>query len=214
MKIMMKPVLLILAMLLSTACSWGTDSESAIGRVNDVKGNPRVFRGHRYLELGPGSNIEIQDSLITGFSDKVEVKLRGGTIVRVGGDSELTMQEYSGRARPGRLRLTSSGGQYRITTGKSFRRAGSSMEIDTPYATILSGNADLLVEHAVDASGLTVVQLGSDPIKVKNQFGETELLHRGEMSTISFGLLPSQPVRIGDSELDAAVESTSLLIRR
>ena len=88
------------------------------------------------------------------------------------------------------------------------------MEIDTLYATILSGNADLLVEHAVDASGLTVVELGSDPIKVKNQFGETALLHRGEMSTISFGLLPSQPVRIGDSELDAAVESTSLLIRR
>ena len=182
--------------------------------MNDVKGNPRVFRGHRYLELGPGSNIEIQDSVITGLSDKVEVKLRGGTIVRVGRDSELTIHEYSGRARPGRLRLTSSGGQYRITTGKSFRRAGSSMEISTPFATILSGNADLLVEHAVDAGRLTVVQLGSDAFKVKNQFGETELLHQGEMSTISFGLLPSQPVRIGESELDAAVESTSLLIRR
>ena len=43
MKIMMKPILLILVMLLSTACSWGTDSESAIGRVNDVKGNPWYF---------------------------------------------------------------------------------------------------------------------------------------------------------------------------
>jgi hypothetical protein len=211
---MMKRALLILAMLLSTACSWGTDSESAIGRVNDVKGNPRVFRGHRYLELGPGSNIEIHDSVITGLSDKVEVELRGGTIVRVGRDSELTIQEYSGRARPARLRLTSSGGQYRITTGKSFRRAGSSMEIGTPFATILSGKADLLVEHAVDAGSLTVVQLGSDAIKVKNRFGETELLHQGEMSTISFGFLPSQPVRIGESELDAAVESTSLLVRR
>ena len=211
---MMKPVLLILVMMLSAACSWGTDSESAIGRVNDVKGNPRVFRGHRYLELGPGSNIEIHDSVITGFSDRAEVKLRGGTIVRVGRGSELTMQEYSGRARPGRLRLTPSGGQCRVTPGKSFRRAGSSMEIDTTSATILSGNADLLVEHAVDASWLTVVQLGSDPIKVKNQFGETELLHRGEMSTISFGLLPSQPVRIEESELDTAVESTSMLIRR
>ena len=104
MKVMMNPVLLILHMLLSTACSWGTDSESAIGRVNDVKGNPRVFRGHRYLELGPGSNIEIHDSVIAGFSDKAEVKLRGGTIVRVGRGSELTRQEYSGRTSPGRLR--------------------------------------------------------------------------------------------------------------
>ena len=43
------------------------------------------------------------------------------------------------------------------------------MEIDTLYATILSGNTDLLVEHAVDASGLTVVELGSDPIKVKSR---------------------------------------------
>ncbi|MCS5584121.1 MAG: hypothetical protein NZ777_11470, partial [Pseudomonadales bacterium] len=69
------------------------------------------------------------------------------------------------------------------------------MEIGTPFATILSGNADLLAEHAVDAGRLTVVQLGSDSIKVKNQFGEAELLHQGEMTTISFGLLPSQPVR-------------------
>ncbi len=43
MKVMMKPALLILVMLLSAACSWGTDSESAIGRVNDVNGNPWYF---------------------------------------------------------------------------------------------------------------------------------------------------------------------------
>ena len=213
-EIMLKRALLILAMLLSTACSWSTDSESAIGRVNDVKGNPRLFRGHRYLELGPDSNIEIHDSIITGLSDKLQVTLRDGTIVRVGQDSELTIQEYSGRARPARLRLTSSGGQYRVTTGKLFRRDGSSLEIGTPVVTIRSGSADLLVEHAVDAGTLTVVQLGSDSIRIKNQFGETELLHQGEMSTISFGLLPSQPAQIEKSELDAAIESTSLLIRR
>ena len=74
------------------------------------------------------------------------------------------------------LRLTSSRGQYRITTVKSFRRAGSSVEVGTPDVTILSGNADLLVKHA---GSLIVVQSGSDTIKVKNQFGETELLHRG-----------------------------------
>ena len=211
---MLKRALLILVMLLSNACSWSTDSESAVGRVNDVMGNPRLFRGDRYLELGPGSNIELHDSIITGLSDRLRLSLRDGTIMRIGRDSELTIQEYSGRARPGILRLTSSGGLYRITTGKSFRRAGSSMEIGTPVVTILSGNADLLVEHTVDAGSLIVVQLGSDSIKVKNQFGETELLRQREMSTTNFGFLPSQPVRIGESELDAAVESTSLLIRR
>ena len=112
------------------------------------------------------------------------------------------------------LRLTSSRGQYRITTVKSFRRAGSSVEVGTPVVTILSGNADLLVKHAVDAGSLIVVQLGSDTIKVKNQFGETELLHRGEMSTTNFEFLPSQSIRTGKSELDAAIESTSLLIQR
>ena len=80
------------------------------------------------------------------------------------------------------LRLTSSRGQYRITTVKSFRRAGSSVEVGTPVVTILSGNADLL--------------------------------HRGEMSTTNFEFLPSQSIRIGKSELDAAIESTSLLIQR
>ena len=50
------------------------------------------------------------------------------------------------------------------------------MEVGTPDVTILSGNADLLVKHA---GSLILVRLGSDNIKVKNQFGETELLHRG-----------------------------------
>ena len=50
------------------------------------------------------------------------------------------------------------------------------MEVGTPDVTILSGNADLLVMHA---GSLIVVRLGLDTIKVKNQFGETELLHRG-----------------------------------
>lgn len=210
---MLHRALLILVMLLSTGCSWGTNSESAVGRVDDLEGNPRLFRGNRYLELGPGSNIELHDSIITGLSDKLRLALRDGTVMRIGQDSELTIQEYSGLARPGMLRLTSSGGHYRITTGKSFRRAGSSMEIGTPAAIILSGNADLLVD-AVDAGALIVMQLGSDSIKVKNQFGETELLNQGEMSTANFGFSPSQPVRIGESELDAAIESTSLLNRR
>ena len=208
----MKRALLIFAMLVSTACSWGAGSESAIGHVNDVKGNPRVFRGHRYLELGPGSSIEIQDSVITGLADKVEVKLRGGTRVRVGQDGQLRIHEYSVREGPARLMLTSSGGQYRVTTGKSFKRTGSSMEIGTPFATILSGKADLLVEHAVDAGRLTVVQLGSDSIKVKNQFGETELHQQGDASTISFGLSPSSPVQVEESALRESVEATSLLI--
>jgi hypothetical protein len=212
---MMKRALLILAVLLSaTACSWGMDSESAIGRVNDVKGKPTVFRGDRYLELGPGSSIEIRDSVITGSSDKVELKLRDGTIIRAGRDAQLTLQEYSYQEGPTKLRLTSSGGRYRLTTGKSFKGAGSSLEISTPFAIILSGKADLLVEHDADAASMTVMQLGSDSIRVRNQFGETELLHQGETSTISFGLLPSQPVRIGESELNDAVESTSLKTRR
>ena len=211
----MKRVLLILALLLSaSACSWGTGSESAIGRVNAVNGKPRVFRGDRYLELGPGSAIELRDSVITGSSDKVEIKLRDGTIIRAGADAQLTLQEYSYQEGPTKLRLTSSGGRYRLTTGKSFKGAGSSLEISTPFATILSRKADLLIEHDVDAESMIVVQLGSDSIRVKNQFGETELLHQGDTSTISFGLLPSRPVRIGKSELDDAVESTSLKIRR
>lgn len=211
---MMKRALMFLAILMSTtACSWGAGSESAIGRVNDVKGNPRVFRGDRYLELGPGSSIEPMDSVITGSSDKVEVKLRDGTMIRAGRDVQLTFREYSYREGPTKLRLTSSGGRYRLTTGKSFKAAGSSLEINTPFAIIESGKADLLVEHDVDAKSMSVMQLDSDSISVKNQFGESELLHRGASCTISFGELPSRPVRVSESELRDAVESTSLLTR-
>ena len=93
MEIMLKRALLILVILLSTACNWSTDSESAIGRVTDLKGNPRLFRGYRYLELGPGSNIELHDSIIASLSDKLRVTLSDGTIVRIGQDSELKIQE-------------------------------------------------------------------------------------------------------------------------
>ena len=93
MEIMLKRALLILVILLSTAYNWSTDSESAIGRVTDLKGNPRLFRGYRYLELGPGSNIELHDSIIASLSDKLRVTLSDGTIVRIGQDSELKIQE-------------------------------------------------------------------------------------------------------------------------
>ena len=189
-------------MLLSTACSWGTgsESESAIGRVSDAEGNPRIFRGHRYLELDPGSSVEIRNSMTKGSSDKVAVKLRDGTIVYVGRDSELTIQEYSGRESPARLRLTSSGGQYRVTTGKSFKRAGSSMAIGTAFATILAGKADMLVEHDVGAESMIVMKLGSGSIVVKNQFGQMELFQQGDAITTSFGLSPSSPVHMGGKD--------------
>lgn len=203
--------LLVLALLsCATACSWGTGSETAIGRVNDVQGKPRVFRGDRYLELGPGAGLEIGDSVITYSLDRVEVKLRDGTMLRAGGDVQLTIREYSYKGGPSKLRLTSSGGRYRLTTGKSFKGVGSSLEISTPSAIIQSGEADLLVEHDNDAQSMIVMRLGSGLISVRNQFGETELLRRGEMSSVSFGLLPSQPMPAEESELDNAVKSTSL----
>ena len=210
---MMNRALLVLALLLSaSACGWGRVAQSAIGRVKDVEGKPRVIRGDRYLELGPGSVIEIRDSLITGLFDKAEVELRDGTIIRAGGDAQLTIQEYVYRERPAKLRLTSTGGRYGLKTGKSFKAAGSNLQIDTPFATIFSGKADLLVEHDVDAASMIVMQLGSDPIRVTNQFGEAELLHKGEASTVRLGLLPSPPVQRSERELRDAVESPLLPI--
>lgn len=209
----MNRALLALALLLpASACGWGTYAESAIGHVKDVEGKPRVIRGDRYLELGPGSVIEIRDSLIMGSFDKAEVKLRDETIISTGGDTQLTIQEYVYRERPAKLRLTSFGGRYGLKTGKSFKAAASNLEIDTPFAMIFSGKADLLVEHDVDAASMNVMQLGSDSIRITNQFGEAELLHKGEASTVRFGLLPSPPVQLGERELRDAVESPLLLI--
>lgn len=174
--------------------------------MSDVEGNPRIFRGHRYLELGPGASIEIRDSLITGSSDKVAVKLHDGTIVHVGRDSELTIQEYSGRESPARLRLTSSGGQYRVTTGKSFKRAGSSMAIGTVLRLSL-------LARQIRWLSMIVMQLGLGSIVVKNQLGQMELFHQGDAITTSCGL-SSSPVHMGERMLRDAVESTSLLILR
>lgn len=171
---MTRLLLIMLFLPLNSCISLSSMSVDAIGEVKAAEGVPRILRGTRYLEIGQGTDVFVQDVIVTGSADRVQLNMTDGTRITLGHDSEFAFHVYSYEQPRPLARMSLSYGVIRIDIGRFNRRAEHTFEVSTPAGEI-DIEGDVWAALPVSASRLDAVLLNGDGLSVHNPLGVTDV---------------------------------------
>ena len=202
----MKLVLNCISLLFYAASSLALAAQCNIGKVEDVSGNAKLERNGRVINVGTDILVCKGDKFITDSASVMKLKLRDGSLITVGKDSEFTVAEYKiYKDKPNLALFELTKGAFRAVTGFITKRLHR-YEIKTAVATIGVRGTDFWGGYGLTENGLDVVMLSGKGVYVKNNQGETvELDVAGFGTTVIDGAAPNIPKKWGDEKIAKAV---------
>ena len=190
--------------------------ESRIGEVVAIKGRIMVARATVSIPLMVGAAVLRQDRIVTDAEGRLKVRFVDGTVIAVGGNSELVAAEYdvdaSGARRSGILSLIS--GLFRATVAPGA--PGSRFEVQTATAVASVRSTDWMAEATARNTGVFVFE-GSVAVATRQPVaGGSVVLQPGEGTDVPapsvqgtsntrglFVAFPSQPAPWGASRIES-----------
>ncbi len=156
-----------------------------VGQVSSIKGTVELERKANKITPVEGTKICKGDKFTTAQGSVAELKLRDGTKLTVGRDSQLVIREYKiYRKQPNVALFDLLQGAFRSITGSITKRPHK-FEVKTAVATIGVRGTDFWGGYGVTPDGaLDVIMLSGKGIYVKNDAGQVELDKAGLGTTI------------------------------
>lgn len=140
--------LALLTLLIGTApCVAG---ETVIGSVRQVKGQAFIVRQEESLPAQPRQQIMLGDTLRTGKGGAMGVILRDDTVLSLGPDSELSLDEFAFAPVEDKLSLVGrmTRGTAAFLTGKIGQMRPEAVRVETPSGIIGVRGTQFLVQVA------------------------------------------------------------------
>ena len=178
-------------------------------------------------QIGSGEPIYMGDQIATGAGGGLQVMLMDQTVMTLGQNAKITIDEmvYDPKSGDGKLNFSVAQGAFRYVSGQIAKNNPENVNIKTPMATI--GIRGTIVGGAVE-SGETVVALlgpGSDTntserhgaIVVTTPAGSVDITRTGYATVIMPGQPPAPPApatpeqlqRFGDAGANGSVRQTA-----
>ncbi|MCC6373202.1 MAG: FecR domain-containing protein [Moraxellaceae bacterium] len=156
-----------------------------VGQVTSVKGTVELERKSNKITPVEGTKICKGDKFTTAQGSVAELKLRDGTKLTVGRDSQLVIREYKiYRKQPNVALFDLLQGAFRSITGSITKRPHK-FEVNTGVATIGVRGTDFWGGYGVTPDGaLDVIMLSGKGVYIKNDNGQVELDKAGLGTTI------------------------------
>lgn len=177
----------ILPLLLSFAgySAAASASHCRVGEVVQIKGSVELERKSHKITPVEGTKICRGDKFSTAKGAVAELKLRDGTKLTVGKDSQLVIRDYRiYRKQPNVALFDLLQGAFRSVTGTITQRPHK-FEVKTAVATIGVRGTDFWGGYGVTPEGaLDVIMLSGKGVYVKNDQGQVELDKAGLGTTI------------------------------
>ncbi len=135
---MIKPDSLLLAALLSVAAAASWAQDAAIGYVKTVEGDATVLVAGKAQKAQPGTPLQIGNVLKTGRPGTMGVTFKDDTIMSIGPDTEISVDEYLYSPSKGNLKLGAAmaKGSLNYVSGVIAKLKPEAVEIKTPTGTI------------------------------------------------------------------------------
>ncbi len=203
----MKRLLLTVLMLASVQANAGISAKNCrIGEVTQLTGTIEVQRQKETITPTQGMKICRGDLFKTAAGSIAELKLRDGTKLTVGKDSQLVIREYRiYRSKPNIAFFDLLQGAFRSITGSITKRPHR-FEVTTRVATIGVRGTDFWGGYGLTPDGaLDVVMLEGHSVYVKNDKGQVELDKPGLGTTITVDGAPTEAKTWGEEKLTRAV---------
>jgi hypothetical protein len=135
---MLKIRLLVLATALSVAGSAALAQDTVIGYIKTVQGDATVSVAGKATKAQPGSPMQIGNVLKTGKQGSMGVIFKDNTIMSLGPDTEITVDEYLFAPSAGDLKLGASmtRGSLNYVSGLIAKLKPEAITLKTPTGTI------------------------------------------------------------------------------
>lgn len=190
------------AALLVTVIASATYAQSA-GVVATLDGTVEIGRGGSWAPAVIGSTVEVGDTIRTGKPGRVRIAFRDDSVVNVGDDSQLAIDENIFNPDGGEVRsvLELLSGKVRAIVSEHYREPRATYEIRTVTAVsgvrgtdfIMAHDPDSRMTRVVGVSGLVDVNGSVD----RNRNGV--VVGAQEITEIEEGGFPTPPRRIDET---------------
>ncbi len=174
--------------LLLACASWGwAEPACRLGKVLRVVGTVTVQRGAQNLVPVSGFGICRGDRVLTDAASIAELRLRDGSLLTVGKDTDFVIREFRlYKKQPNVALFELAKGAFRNITGLVTQRRHR-YEVRTPVATIGVRGTDFWGGFGLSGDGLDVVMLEGRGVYVRNDAGTVELERPGMGTTVLAG---------------------------
>lgn len=202
----MKAVFLSALLLATPTLAFSYDKNCRVGQITQIKGTVELQRQSQSITPTEGMSICQGDNFKTAAGSIAEMKLRDGTKLTVGKESQLVIREYRiFRSKPNVALFDLLQGAFRSITGSITKRPHR-YEVSTRIATIGVRGTDFWGGYGITPDGaLDVVMLEGHGVYVKNDKGQVELDKPGLGTTITVDGAPAAAKAWGAEKLKLAV---------
>jgi hypothetical protein len=184
----------------------------SIGRVTGIEGKVTVLAQGKFAPelLTLRKPVFREDIIETDRAAKVRITLTDATIISLGEQSRLELQQFSHEARP-----QTRAGRFAITLGV-FRAILKEMmpqatfEVTTPTAIAAIRGTDLMGEVRPDSTAIVVLDGTVGVSHIRPGLPEQVMLTAGMGTTVTADQPPSAPTRWSESRVEALRRATTL----
>jgi len=113
-------------------------SEQPVGNVKTLKGKASIIRNRNALAVKIGSELYANDSLKTGSDGALSIVFKDDTLISLGPDSELSINEFHFSPAEGKLSIVTRllKGTSAYVSGIIGKLSPQSVRFETPVANI------------------------------------------------------------------------------
>lgn len=191
----MKRLVIPMFLLLSTQVNAAdmASKNCRVGEVAQLTGTVEVQRNKETITPTQGMKICRGDLFKTAAGSVAELKLRDGTKLTVGKDTQLVIREYRiFRSKPNLALFDLVQGAFRSITGSITKRPHR-FEVTTSVATIGVRGTDFWGGYGLTPDGAyDVIMLSGKGVYVKNDKGQVELDQAGFGTTVTVDGKPTE----------------------
>lgn len=175
-----------------------------VGSVTRLKGEASA--GGR--PLAQGAPIQQGDELATGPEARLEVRFSDGSVLTMGGDGRLTVDQlvFDPAAAKGLARFRQAAGAFLVQTGAIAKLPGRPLFVETPVATI-GVRGTLFWGGPLDAALDVLVLEGA--VAVENAAGRVELSPGQGTGVAAVGAAPNGATVWPAEKIGRAVRTVS-----
>ena len=184
----------------------------SIGVISVSVGPVSWYRAGHELQLKRGDAVEQGDTVSTGSSARLVLKMNEDSVITLGADTSLQFSEwqYAAGSQNNSARLEFIEGAFRFITGLITRQDDPQLTVTTPAATIGIRGTDLWGGY-LQPDVLDVILLeGEHALEIRNDAGVVFIEEPGFGVSVVAGESPRQPLQWGVEKVQRAVRSVSL----
>jgi hypothetical protein len=143
-----------------------------IGTVIAIYGEASVINSAGRSPLALKDTLMESDTVATASNSKVQILLRDGSAISLGGETELELKEFSDIGTSPNFTADFVKGSLRVITGKITEANPEGFKITTPHSTL--GIRGTILSLRTDDDGTTLMVLNSDKTVLFNNVAVSE----------------------------------------